>query len=48
MKRYFFKLLNVTIALAILLGIPHYLGDSRWIFLSWMPALMFFDYLDGK
>jgi hypothetical protein len=41
------RLLNLTIALIIFLGIPFIFGTG-WILLSWVPAILAVLYLDDE
>lgn len=42
---YFKKPFTLIFSLAVLVGIPYYFG-AGWLFLSWIPSLFVFTYLD--
>lgn len=45
MKKFICGIINVIIGVAILLGIPYFLGDWIWLCISWFPALLVLAYL---
>lgn len=48
MENYIKKLINLTIGLAIFIGIPCFIENWWWLTLSWLPALFTMLYLDEE
>ena len=48
MKKYFKRLLTLSLGGLVMFGIPYFYGEPAWVLFCWIPAAFVLDYLDDK